>query len=416
MVLLTQSSTFLIGPIAQLLGYIMNALFVVLSAIGIPNIGLAIILFTFVVKMLMMPLTVKQMRFSKLSAVMQPEIQAIQKKYKGNEKDPNAMTKMQDETKAVYAKYGTSPTGGCVQMLIQMPILFALYRVIQNIPAYVPRIKSLYEAFLTGDGGIMSVAGYQDTLKNTFDNIFANVDLSQANSIIDSLNTFTTENWAKLIAAFPGQTADLITSNMEQINHMNSFLTVNMSQNPGLVFGLPILIPIFAGLTQYVSVKMIQNPNQNNDEENPAAASMKMMNYIMPIMSAVMAISLPAGLGLYWIATAVFQIVMQFLVNRHFEKEGIEKIIENNLAKQNKKRAKKGLPPQQISNNAKRATKSIENSQKKLEEMKAKKEENDKKMKEIIESSTNYYKSAKPGSLAEKAGMVSKYNEKNKKG
>ena len=414
MVILTQSTTFIIGPIAKLLGYIMNWLFLGLDAIGIPNIGIAIIIFTFVTKLLMMPLTVKQMKFTKLSSVMQPEIQAIQKKYKGKESDQNAMVKMQEETKAVYAKYGTSPTGGCVQLLIQMPILFALYRVIQNIPAYVPRLKTLFTAMLSTENGIMSVNGYENILRDNFSQ-FAKTDLSNMNSIIDVLNVFSTDNWNKLIELFPAQ-ADVISHNLEQFNNINSFLTINMSQNPGLTLGLPILIPILAGVTQYISVRMMQAKNQAqmNDEDNPAAALMKMMNTVMPIMSAVMAISLPAGLGLYWSATAVFQILQQLVLDRYFDKKGVDEIVKENLDKVNKKRAKQGLPEQKITNNARVSTKSIASSQEKLEQAKAKKEANDKKIKEILDS-TEYYKSssAKPGSLAAKANMVSKYNEKN---
>lgn len=412
MAILTQSTTFIIGPVAKLLGYIMNWLFLGLDAIGIPNIGLAIIIFTFVTKLLMMPLTVKQMKFTKLSTVMQPELQAIQKKYK-NTKDQNEMLKMQEETKAVYAKYGTSPTGGCAQLLIQMPILFALYRIIQNIPAYVPKIKLLFTAMLSSDNGIMSVAGYQDILSSNFTQ-FANKDLTNMNSIIDVLNVFSTDNWHKLIELFPAQ-AELITNNLNEFNHMNSFLTINMSQNPGLTLGLPILIPILAGVTQYLSVRMMQtqNPATGNNEDNPAAAS---MNTVMPIMSAVMAISLPAGLGLYWSATAVFQILQQFIINKYFDKKGVDEIVKENVDKINKKRAKQGLPEQKITNNAKISTKSIASSQDKLEQAKAKKEANDKKIKEILDS-TEYYKSssAKPGSLSAKANMVSKYNEKNEK-
>lgn len=414
MVILTQTSTFIIGPVAKLLGYIMNGLFIGLEAIGIPNIGLAIILFTFVVKLLMMPLTVKQLKFSKLSNIMQPELQAIQKKYKGKEKDQQTMMRIQDENKAVYEKYGTSPTGGCVQLFIQMPILLALYRVIQNIPAYVPRLKVLFENMLSSENGITSVSNYQEILKNNFSQ-FANVDLSNHNKIIDVLNVFSTDNWNKLIELFPGQ-AEVISSNLENFNHINSFLTINMSQNPGLVLGLPILIPIMAGITQYLSVRFMQAGNPTmNDDDNPMAASMKMMNYVMPIMSAVMAISLPAGLGLYWSATAIFQILQQFLINMYFDKKGVEEIVKENVEKANKKRAKKGLPPQTISNKAKIAAKSIDYSQSKLEEAKSKKEANDQKIKEILDS-TEYYKNstAKPGSLAAKANMVSQFNEKGK--
>lgn len=413
MVILTQSTTFIIGPVAKLLGMIMNALFTGLNAVGIPNIGLAIILFTFVVKLLMVPLTVKQLKFSKLSTVMQPELQAIQRKYKGKEKDTEAMQRMQNETKALYEKYGTSPTGGCLQLLIQMPILLALYRVIQNIPAYVPRLKELFNSMLLGENGILSVSNYQELLKTNFRQ-FENVDLTNTDKIIDVLNVFSTSNWNQLIELFPNQ-AELIQTNLEQFNHMNSFLTVNMSQNPGLVFGLPILIPILAGVTQYFSVRFMQAGNPTaNDEDNPAAASMKMMNTIMPVMSAIMAISLPAGLGLYWIATALFQMLQQILINKYFEKKGVDEIVKENLEKVNKKREKQGLPKQQITSKANLSTKSIDYGQEKLEEAKAKKEANDKKIKEILESTEYYNKntSAKPGSLAAKANMVARYDEK----
>ena len=101
--LLTQNSTFIIGPVAKLLGLIMEGIFWVLDKLSIPNIGLAIILFTIVIYLLMLPLTIKQQKFSKFSAKMNPELQAIQAKYKGKN-DNDSMMKMQQETQAVYAK------------------------------------------------------------------------------------------------------------------------------------------------------------------------------------------------------------------------------------------------------------------------------------------------------------------------
>jgi YidC/Oxa1 family membrane protein insertase len=421
MVFLTQNNTFIIGPVAKLLGYVMNALFIVLEKIGIPNIGLSIILFTFVVKFFMLPLTVKQMRFSKMSSVMQPELAAIQKKYKGKS-DQESAARMNTEMQAVYAKYGTSPTGGCLQLLIQMPILLALYRVIQNIPAYVPRLKELFNGMLLADkGGIMSVDNYQGILTDNFTQ-FSNIDFTAsadvvANKIIDVLNVFSTENWNKLIELFPAQ-ASTISTNLESLNTYNSFLTINMSQNPGLTLGLPLLIPILAGVTQYISVRYSQslNPQASNDEDNPTAASMKMMNTVMPLMSAVMAISLPAGLGLYWSATAVFQIIQQFFIMKYLDKKGVDEIIKENIEKTNKKREKKGLPPAKIAANANTSTKAVVTPEDRLEQAKAKKEANDKKIHDLMES-TEYYKkgNAKKGSLSSKANMVTMYNEKNNK-
>ena len=132
----------IIKQIAWLLGQVMNGIFNVLSKIGIENIGVCIIIFTIIIYTLMIPLTIKQQKFSKMSAVMQPEIQAIQKKYKGKT-DNDSMMKMNVETKAVYEKYGTSMTGGCLQLVIQMPILFALYPVIRDIPTYVKGVKDV---------------------------------------------------------------------------------------------------------------------------------------------------------------------------------------------------------------------------------------------------------------------------------
>ena len=108
---LTKSNVFIIGPVATLLGFIINALYLFLSgAFNIQNIGLCIILFTIVINVLILPLTIKQQKSSKLTQVMNPELQAIAKKYK-NKKDQASMMKMQEEQQAVYAKYGISPMG-----------------------------------------------------------------------------------------------------------------------------------------------------------------------------------------------------------------------------------------------------------------------------------------------------------------
>ena len=144
MSLLTQSNKFLIGPVAVGLGWIMAGLFWLMSLIGISNIGLAIILFTFVILMAMLPLTYRQQKFSRMTPLMQPELNAIQKKYKGKT-DQVSMQKMNDETKMVYAKYGVNPAGSCVQMAISMLVLFPLYNVIMNVPAYVPAVKRVFE-------------------------------------------------------------------------------------------------------------------------------------------------------------------------------------------------------------------------------------------------------------------------------
>ena len=160
LILLTKSSVPVIGQVAFILGMIMDALFRFTSQFGITNIGLSIILFTIIINLLMWPLTVSQQKSSKLMSIMQPEIQEIQKKYK-NKTDQASMMRMQSETKAVYAKYGTSMSGSCLFLLIQMPILFALYQVIYRIPAYVP---SVYRVFQSLAEPVMQQSGYVSVL------------------------------------------------------------------------------------------------------------------------------------------------------------------------------------------------------------------------------------------------------------
>ena len=408
----------IIEPIASLLGKVLDVLFVGINAIGLGNIAIAIILFTLLVKLLMLPLTAKQSKMMKLNSIIGPEVRAIQNKYKDKKGDQNAMLKMQEETKAVYAKYGTSQMGGCVQMLIQFPILLALYRVFQRIPMYVTSLKALFINIL-GDGGngIMSAADYSDFMSNTFNTgTLAKIDWSNVNDAVVAMNSFTTEQWNLLKEHFTSY-ASVIADNQAKITEMNTFIGINVSQVPTLALNIAILIPILSGVTQYISVRVSQGKSNQDDSDNPAAASMKMMNIFMPIMSAFIAFSVPAGLGLYWIATAVIQTIIQICINRYYDKLGVDEIVRRNVEQRNKKRAKKGLPPEKIAKNATTSTKKIDSetkSQERIDKLQQKKEQNDKKVKEILEA-TNYYKSAKPGSLAEKAGMVAKYNEKTSK-
>lgn len=397
----------IIMPIAQVLGYIFDLLFEALSFLHIGNVAIAIILFTIIVKLCMLPLSIKQQKLAKLNSVMSPEIKAINEKYKDKKNDQNAMMKMQEETKAVYEKYGVSQMGGCVQMLIQMPILLALYQVFRFIPLYITQLKNLFTAFLTDNGGIMSASGYTDTMKQFGENI----DWSNVNTAITEINKFSTENWDALRDAFPAF-SDIIANSHASLEQMNTFLGINMSQEPGFGLTLAFLIPVLSGLSQFISVKVAQG-NTPVDDDNPMAASMRMTTYIFPLMSAFIAISVPAGLGLYWIATSVIQTIITVFINRYYDKLGAETIVKKNVEKRNKKRAKKGLPPETIAKNATVSTKNVnrEKAVKSLEQIKA---ENEKKVKEIKESA-QYYKTAKPGSLAEKAGMVAKYNEKSSK-
>lgn len=394
----------IIDFIALLMGYIMQALFFITGGF---NIGLCIILFTIIVRLIMMPMTIKQQRFSKLSAMMQPELAAIQNKYKGKN-DTASMQKMQLETKAVYEKYGTSPTGGCLQMFIQLPIFYGIFAVVRDIPYYVPRVKALFEPVISA---ITGVTNYNQVL---IDSGLTTATYDTEDALLRFLNAFSSEQWETLKNAFTSYgngISDTIAQQSEKILHVNNFFGINLATAPGFKLSLALLIPLLAGLTQWLSVKLMQskNPVNNDDENNTAAQSMKMMNTMMPVISAVFCVSMPSGLGLYWIMGSVVQCIQQIFINKYMDKVDVEKLIAKNMDKVNKKRAKKGLPPKKVDTSA--VTNYEEAVQRKEDEIARRGE----RAKEIKESTEYYNQNAKPGSLAAKANMVKMYNEKNSK-
>ena len=400
MIFLTQETGFL-KPIAWLLGQIFNFLFLFVEKIGIPNIGLCVILFTIIVRLIMMPLTIKQQKFSKLSNMMNPEIQAIQAKYK-DKKDNESMMKMNAETKAVYEKYGTSPTGGCLVMLIQLPIMFALYRVIYKIPGYVSSINTICSKIYDK---ISSVGKWQDILENN--GITGLGDTP--NSFIDKIYTFSSSTWNKItgISEFSS-----VKEESDKLQHITNFFGINLTQAPGWKWSLALLIPLLAGLTQWLSSKLMENKNTtSNDSQQPGmAGSMKVMNTVMPIMSAFFCITFPACIGVYWITSSVVQIVQQIIINNKMNHIDVEQMVQANIDKLNAKRAKKGLPPKKITNTATAYVEQVKKQEARVE----RKEQRD----EEIKKATDYYKNttAKPGSLAAKANMVKMFNEKNNGG
>lgn len=354
----------ILGPFATVLGFMINYIYKFLELIGIPNIGLAIILFTLIVNLLMLPLTIKQQKSTKLMSVMNPELQKIQAKYKGK-RDEISVRKMQAETSAVYAKYGTSPTGGCLYMIIQLPILFALYRVIYAVPAYVDSINAMYMQIVEP---IQQYSGSSDIINKLIADMSIRVtsfDIGQSNTIIDFLYNIKTSAWNDVMTAFSGapHVVEAIKTVEPQIVDVTSFLGgLNIADLPTANGWWPgALIPVLSGVTQYFSVKISSaSQPQQNSGENPMGNSMKMMNTIMPLFSVFICFSFQVGIGIYWIASAVFRTITMVIANKMIDRKGIDEIIKHNREKAKKKAEKKGENPNKFEEYAKMSTKKYE--------------------------------------------------------
>ena len=420
MILATKSSTPIIGQLATVMGWIMDGIYRLLNIFGIQNIGLCIVIFSILIYALMTPLQIKQQKFSKLSAIMQPELQKIQKKYKGKNNDTAAMQKMQEETQAVYQKYGVSPTGSCVQLAIQLPILYALYQVIQNIPAYVGSVYNVFNGVCTK---ILAVDGFTDIINNFIaDNKMTRVRqvTDNADSIVDFLYALSPSQWKSLqdISQFSGF-SDQISKTASEIQKMQTFGVLNIADQPlsyiktgSLILIIAALaIPLLSWATQMLNLKLMpQAATQNgNDDNNAMASSMKTMNTVMPLMSAFFCFTFPVGLGIYWIASAVVRSIQQLLINRHLNKMNIDDLVNENMRKMEAKRAKEGLPPQKITNQAHQSARNINKVEKGMsgtdEANRAKK----------VEEAYKNASHAKAGSITAKANLVRDFEERNKK-
>ena len=420
--LLTKSTMPIVNWVAEVLGWLMNGIY----SIGVHNLGLCIIIFTVIIYAFMTPLQIKQQKFSKMNNVMQPELQKIQKKYK-NKKDQSSQMKMQEETMAVYEKYGVSPTGSCLQLLIQMPIFFALYQVIIKIPGYIGGIKDVFSDAVTQ---ITSVSGYSDIITQFIsDNAirsysWVNGQEGTPNQVIDFLYSLSPSQWDKLadIDQFQGF-ADVLDKTAQTLQPMQNFLGLNIADNPWaliqagwsshqyLMIVAAVLVPVLAWATQMINMKLMPTASSNNSSNGTKSqmeATMKSMNIFMPLFTAFICFTFPFGIGIYWIIGSLVRTVQQLIINRHLNHMDMDAFIQKNKEKREKKMAKRGITSQNISQQARMNVRNIEEPRKKTMAEKS----------ESVKAVSGYQYTVpktKPGSLASKANMVAQFDEENKK-
>lgn len=296
-------------------------------------------------------------------------------------------------------------------MLLSTAILFALYPVIQFIPSHVERVKNIYMPVVDK---MMSIDGFQKIMEEigSASPVLMNpksYDYSQADTLVNALYKFQDSTWNTLVDKMPSLDG-IVNSTTETIGHLNSFLGINIGETPmtmlmasiktfaigGII--LAAIIPVLAGLTQFISVKLMPQPE--TDPDNPMANSMKTMTYTMPLFSVFMCFSLPAGLGLYWAASAVVRSIQQVAINKYLSTKSTEDLIAENQKKAAKKREKKGTSAREINQMAVTSTRRVERKSGISEEERQR----------LLDKAAELNKNAKKGSLADMANMVSRYN------
>lgn len=343
----------ILGPFAWLLGKLLDLIYNILAGSdGIANLGLCIILFTVVVKLILFPLSFKQQKSAKINMVIQPELQKIQKKYNGK-KDEKSLMMQQQETKELYDKYGTSMTGGCLTSFIQLPIIYALYRVIQNVPAYVSQVKDMYSPIAESVLAAKDGKAQQFLIDFVSDNSISGASYAISkfkelaeigvDNVIDVLSNFGVSNLNDLLEAIK-VTDNAVLSNVDKIDQIHSFiLGINISEAPGWHLSWAFLIPLSSTLFQWLSMKVsMSKQQQQNQGTDMASSMMKSMSITMPLMSLFICVSLPAAIGIYWSISALITMLTQLVINWYYDHADMDKILEKQMEKARIKKEKKG--------------------------------------------------------------------------
>ncbi|MCL2571888.1 MAG: YidC/Oxa1 family membrane protein insertase [Defluviitaleaceae bacterium] len=346
---------FIVGPIAAFFGFILNFLFNLVYALNPNNsLGFAIILLTIVAMALMLPLGIKTQKSMTKMQQLAPETDKIKAKY-GDTKDPELRKKMNAEIQGLYSKNKVNPLGGCLPMLIQMPLFFALLYIMQQsflyvgtlsdiyyglaeavhaYPGYMAVVEPLAEAYIP-DAWIRNgleigrhIQGFVDannvqigpmSYSAAVEIVGGNyINLTNSSHLARVLNRFYAEDWNVIVTQFPNAYADPIRTLLVRKDSIEVFFGLPLLENSGMRWP-GVIIPFFTVLTTVGQSWLSQLVNKPKDDR--AKTQQTIMMVVMPLFMGFITITMPAGVGLYWIFSNLFRLIQQIFMNA---KQGIK--------------------------------------------------------------------------------------------
>ncbi len=295
------------------------------------NYGVALIFFALVTKVVLFPLSIKQQKSTARMQLLNPKLEKLKKKY-GKDKQ-----KYQEEMMKLYSEEGANPMGGCLPLLIQMPILFGLYYVIYAPLTYILRFSK--ETVAAAKDIVIALGDKGEVFNSIVSN--ANFDRRPEIYILKAIG----QNKEAFLNEAVSNSDKYHGIGQEFVNKVSdfdfSFLGINLGDVPQLAFNILILIPILSfianlGVTLYTQRKS----KKNNAGMQQMGMGMSAMLYVMPVISAIMTFQFPAGVGLYWIISSVLALFQSMILYKMYSPERMTLIVEKEKAsgKHNKKR------------------------------------------------------------------------------
>mgnify|MGYP004503718477 CR=1 FL=1 len=282
------------GFISELFGYLLNALYELFN-----NYGIAIIVFSVILRIILIPITIKQQKSMKKSAELQEEMKEISKKYKNNPE------KLNQETIELYKREKMSPFSGCLSSIVQILIILSVFWLVSQPLTYMKRLNDVPYDSNNKESNQSVVEYYKNRLQQESEN------QKSAYSEIAIINKYAAED-------------ERVSLNME-------FLGLDLSKVPGdnLSDWKVYVIPVLYVISSVISIKITTNmskkkneeaiktdENSENNEMEAMEAMNKNMTYMMPIMSVFIAFIAPLGLALYWFVSNLLMIVEKIIIDK----------------------------------------------------------------------------------------------------
>lgn len=337
----------LLAAIGLIFGKLMYFIY---NTVGFHNYAFSLLLFTIATKIILLPLSVKQIKSTQKMQEIQPELARIQARYK------NDREKLNEETMKLYQEKGYNPTSGCLPLLIQFPILIALLFVIRMPMTYMMELpaKAIGEMTITAiDDGYFS---YGNVGKEAYDKIkddpievykkFSSKDYSYEIKLIDLFNKkpelvdnnqTLSENHKAVLKDFNIRMFKIFNLGISPTYDINTIKSDPQTYLP------PLLILLLAVATTYFTSKLLMpqpEPQGKNKAPNTGCAGNSML-WVSPIMTLWIGFTTPSGLSLYWTINNILSFIQQKALNKFVKKDNNESKEEKNVAKVDSKRSEK---------------------------------------------------------------------------
>ncbi len=318
---------FLTTTLSSFFGFFMNLIYTAISAIGENGaLGFSIIVLTIFVRLLMLPMAMKQQKSMTKMQALNPEIEKIKQKY-GNTKDPELSQKMNKEIQDLYSKEGVNPFSGCLPMFIQLPMFIALNYVMNQPYLFINKIGEMYGNIANAIMQIPDYVAKGSVFRNiAFEKLPKNMELNirVSEDVQKVVNKLTSSEWEMIINDAPTEIAATLSENLMHLNDIEFFFGIDLTAACG--WSLPgIIIPILAAGTTFLSTYLSMKRQPQNSSNPSAQATQKTMMYFMPLFMGFITVSLTAGVGVYWITSNIFQICQQIVINKSLDEEKMAK-------------------------------------------------------------------------------------------